>query len=49
MYPEVALREFVANALIHQDLSISGAGPMVEIFENRIEITNTGEPLIFYR
>lgn len=46
MYPEKALRELVANALIHQDLSISGAGPMVEIFENRIEITNTGEPLI---
>ena len=45
-YPEVAIREFVANALIHQDLSISGAGPMVEIFDNRIEITNTGEPLI---
>ena len=46
MYPEVAIREFVANALIHQDLSISGAGPMIEIFKNRIEITNTGEPLI---
>jgi len=46
MYPEVAIREFVANALIHQDLSISGAGPTIEIFENRIEITNTGEPLI---
>lgn len=45
-YPEVAIREFVANALIHQDLSISGAGPMIEIFDNRIEITNTGEPLI---
>lgn len=46
MYPEVAVREFVANALIHQDLSISGAGPMIEIFDNRVEITNTGEPLI---
>ncbi len=46
MYPEVAIREFVANALIHQDFSISGAGPMIEIFDNRIEITNTGEPLI---
>ena len=46
MYPEVAIREFVANALIHQDLSISGAGPMIEIFDNRIEIINTGEPLI---
>jgi len=46
MYPEVAIREFVANALIHQDLSVSGAGPMIEIFKDRIEITNTGEPLI---
>lgn len=46
MYPGVAVREFVANALIHQDLSISGAGPTVEIFDNRVEITNTGEPLI---
>lgn len=46
MYPEVAIREFVANALIHQDLSITGAGPLVEIFADRIEITNTGAPLI---
>lgn len=46
MYPEVAIREFVANALIHQDFTISGAGPTIEIFDNRIEITNTGEPLI---
>lgn len=46
MYPEKAIREFVANALIHQDLSITGAGPTIEIFPNRIEITNTGEPLI---
>lgn len=46
MYPEIAILEFIANALIHQDLSISGAGPLIEIFDNRIEITNTGEPLI---
>jgi len=36
----------VANALIHQDFFITGAGPMVEIFENRIEITSPGEPLV---
>ncbi len=46
MYPEIAIREFVANALIHQDFTVSGAGPLVEIFDNRIEITNSGIPLI---
>jgi len=46
MYPEIALRELIANALIHQDFSIKGAGPMIEIFKNRIEITNPGKPLI---
>lgn len=46
MYPEVAIRELVANALIHQDFPIKGASPMVEVFEDRIEISNPGEPLI---
>ncbi|WP_442588962.1 ATP-binding protein [Pedobacter sp. AW31-3R] len=46
MYPEVAVREFVANALIHQDLTIRGAGIMIEIFNDRIEITNPGSPLV---
>lgn len=45
-YPEIAVRELVANALIHQDFLIRGAGPMVEIFDTRIEITNPGAPLI---
>jgi len=46
MYPELAIRELVANALIHQDFSIPGTGPMVEIFEERVEISNPGRPLI---
>jgi len=46
MYPGLAIRELVANALIHQDFSIKGAGPMVEIFSDRIEISNPGSPLI---
>lgn len=46
IYPEVAIREFVANALIHQDFSISGTGVMIEIFDDRIEITNPGVPLV---
>lgn len=46
MYPPLAIRELVANAVIHQDFGITGAGPMVEIFDNRIEITNPGASLI---
>jgi ATP-dependent DNA helicase RecG len=45
VYPEIALREIIANALIHQDFSISGAGPLIEIFDNRIEISNPGNLL----
>ncbi|WP_127470030.1 ATP-binding protein [Thiomicrorhabdus aquaedulcis] len=46
MYPELAIRELVANAIIHQDFSISGTGPMIEVFESRMEITNPGVPLV---
>jgi predicted HTH transcriptional regulator len=46
MYPEPAIRELVANALIHQDFAITGAGPMIEIFEDRMEVTNPGHPLV---
>lgn len=46
MYPLIAIRELVANALIHQDFFIRGSGPMIEIFSDRIEITNPGEPLV---
>lgn len=43
--PEIAIREFVANALIHQDLTADGSGPIIEIYDNRIEISNPGPPL----
>lgn len=46
MFPELAIRELVANALIHQDFFVTGAGPLVEIFDDRMEITNPGEPLV---
>lgn len=46
MYPELAVRELVANALIHQDFFVTGTGPMVELFDNRLEVTNPGAPLV---
>lgn len=46
MFPELAVREVVANALIHQDFFVTGAGPMVEIYDNRVEVTNPGVPLV---
>jgi predicted HTH transcriptional regulator len=46
LFPEVEIRELVANALIHQDLTIGGASVMVEIYSNRVEISNPGEPIV---
>lgn len=45
-FPLPAVREAIANSLIHQDLYITGSGPVVEIFDNRIEVTNPGTPLV---
>ncbi|PLS30584.1 transcriptional regulator [Bifidobacterium margollesii] len=45
-YPERAIRETIANALIHQDFTITGAGPMIEIFNHRMEITNPGTLMV---
>jgi ATP-dependent DNA helicase RecG len=45
-YSEIAIREIVANALIHQDFTVSGAGPVIEMYQDRIEITNPGHSLI---
>ncbi len=46
LYPSIAIRELVANALIHQDMTVSGSGPSVELFQHRLEITNPGLPLV---
>ena len=46
LIPEIAIRELVANALIHQDLSIGGASVVIEIFTNRFEVSNPGEPIV---
>jgi len=46
LVPEIVIRELAANALIHQDFQISGASMMVEIYSNRVEISNPGEPIV---
>ena len=45
-FPEMAIRELLANTMIHQDLQQRGTNPMTEIFSNRIEFSNTGGPLV---
>ena len=45
VYPEIALRELIANALVHQDFSIRGSSVMIEIYQDRIEISNPGRLL----
>lgn len=46
LVPEIAIRELVANALIHQDFHVGGASVMIEIYADRIEISNPGEPVV---
>lgn len=46
MFPEIAVRELVANALIHQDFTLSGISVMIEIYDDWMEISNPGTPSI---
>lgn len=46
MFPKQALRELLANALVHQDFLITGSSVMIEIFADRVEISNPGIPPI---
>jgi predicted HTH transcriptional regulator len=46
LVPEIVIRELVANALIHQDFRMTGASMMVEIYSDRVEISNPGEPIV---
>ncbi|MEZ2347882.1 ATP-binding protein [Terriglobus sp. RCC_193] len=46
LVPSIVIRELVANALVHQDFSLFGASVMIEIYDDRVEISNPGEPII---
>ncbi|HWF91905.1 MAG TPA: ATP-binding protein [Terriglobales bacterium] len=46
LVPEIVMRELVANALIHQDFTLSGMSVMVEVYSDRIVISNPGVPVV---
>jgi predicted HTH transcriptional regulator len=46
LVPEDAIRELLANALIHQDFMLTGTSVTVEIYANRVDISNPGEPIV---
>ena len=47
--PEDALREVLANAVAHRDYLIQSSCVNIDLYEDRIEITNPGESLVAIR
>jgi len=45
-YPKKAIREIIGNAIVHQDLNERGTALTVEIYDDRIEVTNPGTPVL---
>lgn len=46
LLPEGMVRELLANAMVHQDFTVRGHQLRVDIYSNRIEFSNPGEPLV---
>lgn len=46
MFPQPAVREIVANALVHQDFGVTGGSVMIELYDDRLEVSNPGVPCI---
>lgn len=46
LLPEEMTRELLVNALAHQDFSVRGKQLRVDIYSNRVEFSNPGEPLV---
>lgn len=46
MFPKKAIREMLGNIMIHQDLTAHGSGPMMEVFDTRVESSNPGNLLV---
>ena len=46
LYPPLAMREALANALCHRDYAFGGGSIGLAVYDNRLEVTSTG-PLHF--
>lgn len=46
LVPVEIVRELTANALIHQDCADTGSSAVIEIYDNRVEISNPGKPIV---
>ena len=46
MFPQKAVREMLGNIMIHQDLTAHGSGPMMEVFDSRVESSSPGNLLV---
>ncbi len=46
MFPKQAIRELIANAMVHQDFSVTGTSVMIELYSDRLEISNPGKPSV---
>src|SRR5262249_2517168 len=46
LVPDMAIRELIANAIIHQDLIQTGVFLTIEIYNNRVDIANPGQPIV---
>lgn len=46
MFPKKAVREMLGNIMIHQDLTAHGSGPMMEIFDTKVEASSPGNLLV---
>lgn len=42
LYPPVALREALANAICHRDYSIGGGSVAIAVYDDRLEVTSSG-------
>lgn len=46
MFPKIVIRELLGNAIVHQDFEELGSSVRVELYDDRLEISNPGLPLI---